>query len=112
MIIEAKVIEYLSQKLNIPVSAEDPEDKPDEFVTVDLIAGGETNHIEAATLSVVSHSISKLKAAVLNEKVCDDLLNITELPEISSCKIGGKSSDVDTATKSYRYETIFNFIFF
>jgi len=112
MIIEAEIIKYLSDIMDVPVCAETPEKMPEEYVTVNLIAGGMENHIPAATVSIVSHSVSKLEAAVLDEMVREKMLEIIELETVSSCKLGGMSNNNDTATKKYRYESIFNLIYY
>lgn len=110
--IEATVINYLKEILNIPVYAEIPEKKPKNFVIVERIDSGDKDHIKAATLSVYSYGESLYDAASLDEDVKYAMKNMIILDIVSSCKLGGGGRNNDNANKLPRYESIFNVIFY
>ena len=53
-----------------------------------------------------------LNAAVLNDKVKKAMDKMIELPEISSCKLNSDYNFTDTETKRYRYQAVYNIVFF
>ena len=112
MMIEAIIIKYLNEKLGIPTSAEIPTSRPKKFIVVEEIDRGESNHIDAATISVYSYAETIYEAAKLNEDVIDEMSNIIVLDNISSCKLGGGGRSVDKDNKLPRYEAIFNIIYY
>lgn len=108
--IEITVRKYLKTKLvDVPVfMGEVPAKAPEEYVLLTILDTGRTNYIDAATFNIESYSTTLLKSAALNQKVKEAMFNITSEPSISSSKCGGGSQNIDTATKTYCYETIFN----
>lgn len=106
--IESVVIGYLNEKLNVPVYAEEPTRKIDEYVIVQTIDNGRVNFIDACTLSIKSVSTTFENAGKLNKKVKDAMFDIIELSNVSSSKCGGGGQRIDTVTKRYTHECIFN----
>ena len=106
--IESVVISYLNSKLNVPVYAEEPTRKTAEYVTVKSIDNGRVDFIDAVTLNIVSVSTSLENAAKLNKQVKDAMYDIISLDNVSSSKCGGSGQRVDTSTKRYECECIFN----
>lgn len=106
--IESVVISYLNSKLNVPVYAEEPTRKNAEYVTVKSIDNGRVDFIDAVTLNIVSVSTSLENAAKLNKQVKDAMYDIISLDNVSSSKCGGGGQRVDTSTKRYECECIFN----
>lgn len=110
--IEKTVISYLNNKLSVPVyMGEKPTNKPQEYVVVNLMDSGRTNQIDAVTFSIESYSTSLQKAAELNVLVKNAMFDIVSVNGISSSKCGGGSQNIDTETKTYAYECIFNLIY-
>lgn len=115
--IEKIVISYLTNALGIPVYAEKPTNKPNEYVVIRLIDSGCLNHIYASTFYIEAFSTSMQKASELNMKVRDAMLGdadnygIIQIDNISACKFGGGGQNIDTATKTYAYESIFNLFY-
>lgn len=108
--IEITVRNYLKNVLNVPVYiGEEPEKKPSEYVTLEIIDRGRINMIDGATFNIVSHSTTLMKAAELNHRVKDAMYGITELDNVSSskCSAGGGQA-IDTINKRYAYECVFN----
>lgn len=110
--IEKIIISYLNNELGVPVYAEIPANPPKEFVIVHKLDGGVTNHVNEASIYFESYSDSLQKAAELNERVQALLFESVSLDEISSAKLGGEGSNIDTNTKRYRYESVFNFYYY
>lgn len=106
--IEEIIIDYLSKALSVPVYAEIPKKKSEQYIIVEKIAGGLVEKIKASSVSVYSYSSTQYKAAELDEVVRNTMLDIVSLDNISSCKVGGESRSNDVLNKEYRYETIFN----
>lgn len=109
--IETRVINYLTNKLGVSVTTEVPKSKS-EFVTIRKIDGGRVNYIDVATLSIESTSTSLFKAAELDKRVRDAMFEMVSEKDISGVNLGGNSSDNDTTSKRYAYESIFNIFYF
>lgn len=116
--IEKIVIDYLSERQDVPVYGEVPENKPQRFIVVDKIDSGRRNHIKTASIRVRSYEESMFKAAVLDDAVKDILLGddesigIIEIDDVTKAEDAGSSNDMDTQTKSYRYTSIYNFFYY
>lgn len=107
--IEKETIQYLSSNLVAPVyMGEKPINKPTEYIVVKTMDVGCSDCINAITFSIMSYSTSLLKASELNEEVKEAMFGIIGTYDISSCKLGGGSQEIDTETKEYAYESIFN----
>ena len=52
------------------------------------------------------------EAAMLNEKVKKVIGDITDLNDISSVKLNSDYNYTDTARKKYRYQAVFDFVYF
>jgi len=109
--IENTVIDYLNRVLNVPAYMEEPTRKLDEYVVVKAIDNGRVNHIDAVTLNITSYSTTMEKAAQLNKTVKDAMYNIVSLDNISSSKCGGGGQAIETSSKRYAYECIFNLFY-
>ena len=110
--IETIVLDYLSEALSVPVSMEVPEDPPDQFVVIEKTGGGEENHIKSATLAIQSVADSLYQAAVLNEAVKTAMDGISDLDSIGRSSLNSDYNFTDTATKRYRYQAVFDLIYY
>ena len=111
--LEEIIKKYLDEKLDIPVHFVKPKDKPEQYVILHRIDGGEIDHISAGTLSAVCISKSSLNDALtLSHKVKVALNQSIELHQISSAKLGGESGSVVASERGYEYELIFNFYYY
>lgn len=106
--IERKVIEYLIKKTGIPTYAEKPNKNPDEYIVIKNIDNGRTDCIDAVTISIMSYAQTLDNALALNQKVKNAMYDIVALENISKCKLGGGGQRIDTQSKTYAYESIFN----
>ena len=108
--IEKTVIEYLSNKLSVPVYMERPATVPKEFVLVQKTGSSVENLIYSATFALQSYAPSKLKAAELNELVKNAMDGIIELNEISKSKLNSDYDYTDTDNKEYRYQAVYDLV--
>lgn len=110
--IEKVLIAYLNNVMSVPVYAEKPDNPPEKYIVLQLIDGGIINKVNAATIGFNSYADTLMNASDLNEELQDALFNIIILDEISSATLGGTSRNIDTNTKAYCYESIFNFYYY
>lgn len=110
--IEKIVLDYLSTALDIPVCLEIPENPPDIFVLMEKTGSSRSNRVSRATLAVQSWAKSMADAAALNEAVKETMDNITDLDGICSCQLNTDYNFTDTTTKHYRYQAVFDLVFY
>lgn len=110
--IEIIVKDYLKSQLDVPVFLEDPGPSVKSFVLIEKIGGGEQDYINLATLAIQSYADSLANAALLNEIVKGKMRDIIELNDISSCKLDTDYNWTDTDTKRYRYQAVYNFVYY
>lgn len=107
--IEKIVLDYLSANLN-KLCYTERNGQAGEYVVIEKVGGGETNHIKRASIAVQSYADSMFKAAELNEEVKAIMEGIIELPEVSSCRLDSDYNFTDTASKKYRYQAVFDLV--
>lgn len=110
--IETIVLNYLENKLDVPVVMECITDS--EYVLIEKTGSGLENHINRATLAIQSYSDSMYNAALLNNKVKEAMLGngttsygIAELNTVYKCDVNSDYNYTDTTTKKYRYQAVF-----
>ena len=107
--IDVIIRNYLTTKLsNIAIVYEQPADRPNEYVLIQKIDGGEIDKIKASTFSIKVRFMDQYNAAVKNESVKDAMFDIITLDAISGVRQGGEYGRIDTSNKMYEYETIWN----
>lgn len=109
--IERIVIEYLNNTLGIPTYAEKPNKNPNQYIVIKNIGSGRTDCIDAVTLSIMSYAQTLDNALNLNEQVQNAMYDIVALDNVSKCKLGGGGQSIDTQSKTYAYESIFNIFY-
>lgn len=110
--IEKIILDYLNQTLPAPAYSEEPEERPARYVLIEKTGSGRENHINSATIVIQSYAESLFFAAELNENVLSAMKKAAELNEI--CRIE-KNSDynyTDTETKRYRYQAVFDIVYY
>ena len=111
--IETIILEYLSPLVGAPVYMEVPPDPPAAYVIVEKVGGRKDEHIDRATVALQSCSTESLyRAACLNEAAKRAMEAITELPDVSRCRLNSDYNFTDKKTKTYRYQAVFDLIFF
>lgn len=111
--IEKIILDYLSQKLDCPVYPELPEkDIPKRYVFFERTSGGVNNHIKSATIALQSYADSLLEAVKLNEQVKQAMDALIELPNVSRSRLNSDYNYTDTTTKKYRYQAVYDLIYY
>lgn len=105
--IEKTVLDYLAEKLDVPVFMEVPENVPSKYVLVEKTGGGMENYIFTATFAIQSIASTLAEAAELNVKAINAMLNIVNERDVSRAEYGSDYNFTDTTTKEYRYQAVF-----
>ena len=110
--IEKIVLDYLTDKLTVPVIMEKPKIVPAEYVLIEKTGSSVENHINSATVAIQSVSSNSLyDAAVLNETVKSEMDAIIELSEISRSQLNSDYNFTNTEPKEYRYQAVYDLVF-
>lgn len=110
--VEKIVKDYLQSSLGIPVRLEEEDDLGNEYVLIEKTGSSTGNHIASATLAVQSFSTSLYGAETLNERVKAAMEKIIELDDISKCELNSDYNYTDTNRKKYRYQAVFDIVYF
>lgn len=110
--IEEIAINHLSTALTVPVYMEIPENPPNKFVLVEKTGSSRTNRVNRATLAVQSWAGSLLEAAELNERVKAAMNELADIDDVSACRLNRDYNFTDTTTKHYRYQAVFDLVFY
>lgn len=108
--VELKILDYLSAALSVPVYMERPIEIPEKYVIVEKVGSTTTNYIYKATIAVQSYAPTLYMAAQLNEEVKAAVLGLLSHDDISSVVLNTDYNFTDTATKTYRYQALFNIV--
>lgn len=112
--IEKTILDYLDGELSVPVLMEQPEvpdsytNIPTEYVLIERVGGSKSNQVSSASFAVQSYSASLYEAAALDEEVREAMDGILELDDIASCRLASNYNFTNTATKQYRYQSVFD----
>lgn len=110
--IEKIMLDYLSTALDVPVYMEAPENAPESYVLIEKTGSSENNHIKEATLAIQSTAPSLYKAACLNELIKDAMDKSVSLGSIAKAKCNSDYNFTDTTTKSYRYQAVYDVVYY
>ena len=105
--IETTVLDYLRDRLGVPVTMEVPEGASGTFVVLEKTGSSRQNYIRRATLAVQSYAPTLLLAAQLDDAVIEAMLALPELDRVAACRLERDYNFTDTETKKYRYQAVF-----
>jgi len=105
--IEQYIIEYLDEKLPVPVRTEKPENAPKRYVLIDKTGSGKSNHLPEATIAFQSYAESRHEASRLNNTVKKVVEKMEELGEIRGITLNSDYNFTDTTKKQYRYQAVY-----
>ena len=105
--IETTVLDYLRDRLGVPVTMEVPEGASGTFVVLEKTGSSRQNYIRRATLAVQSYAPTLLLAAQLDDRVIEALLALPKLDRVAACRLERDYNFTDTETKKYRYQAVF-----
>lgn len=111
--IEAIIVKYLKEKLNIKVATEIPSNPPSEFLVVMATNGrAVAPNIEACMISVQAYSNTMKNASELNERVKDVMELLPELNDVTHSRLNSSGNNTDTERKRYRYQSVFDITYY
>ena len=105
--IETTVLDYLRDRLGVPVTMEVPEGASGIFVVLEKTGSSRQNYIRRATLAVQSYAPTLLLAAQLDDRVIEAMLALPKLDRVAACRLERDYNFTDTETKKYRYQAVF-----
>ena len=113
--IETTVLDYLNERLGVPVLMELPEVPsedfptfPEQFVVIQKIGATRENHVVDDSIAIQSYSlVSKYNAAALDEAVREAMDQIIILDEIGGIRLASNYDFTDMTTKRYRYQCVY-----
>lgn len=105
--IETTIRNYLISVQGVPVLM-DQQAGMDEVYIIEKTGGGERNHIRTAMLAIQSYAKTKARAAQLCEDVIAYMMSAVTLDEVASVSLNSAYDYTDTASKSYRYQAVFD----
>lgn len=108
--IEKIILDYLTEKLQVSVSLED--EPLTKYVLISRTGGGEDDLINSGTIAIQSYGESLYEAVTLNEEVKNAMAKIKELSTISRCKLNTDYNYTDTQTKKYRYQAVYDIVYY
>lgn len=108
--IEETVMKYLEQELDIPVFQE--EKNLDTYLLVGKSGTSRENYLDSAVFFIQSYAISKYEACKLNEQVKKAMDEIIKLDAVVSSKLNTDYDYTDTNKKKYRYQAIYDLVFY
>lgn len=109
--IEEIVQKFIKSK-GIPVYLEAPDEQPEEYVLIQKTGSSRDLAVNGANIAIQSIAPSKYKAACLNEKVIKVMETIIELDDVYRCDLSSDYDYTDTQKKMYRYQAVFNIVYY
>lgn len=82
------------------------------FVIIEKTGGSLDQHIRRATVVIQSYGASLYQAANLNTQIIALMEDIVLLPEISACELNSDYNFTDTTKKEYRYQAVYDLVYF
>ena len=110
--IEEIIRNYLLPLLAVPVYVDIPAEPPASYVSIERTGGGEVEHIREATIALQSYGTRKSAAATLHETVMSAMNGLITLDRISACDLNAEYDFTDTETKRYRYQAVYNIVYY
>lgn len=109
--IEAILIDYLGNALDVPVYVMLPDEIPaGAFLVLDRTATDKTNHVVGYDMAVQSYGDTALAAATLNEQVISAMDDLITLDSIASCRLNTSYMFTDITRKRPRYQATFSIV--
>lgn len=112
--IEVNLLNFLKDKIDgVDILTEmQAKTAPKTYILIEKVGSSRSDHIEYPIVNFKSVSTTMAKAAALNEQVKQALETLEGYEGIASATINSDYSDTNTATKEYRYCTVFQFTYY
>lgn len=82
------------------------------FAIVERTGGGTENLLRHATVAIQSYGASLYLAASLCEQVVAAMEGIVARPEVAACELNSDYNFTDTTKKLYRYQAVFDIVYY
>lgn len=105
MDIEREVALMLKERVGVPVVLEVPRDRPDEFVSVELLGGG-SGMFDQARLAVQSWARTRLRARQIASEVERAAADLDEHPNLFGPSVDDTYRFPDPDSGQARYQTV------
>ena len=110
--IEKRIRDFLLTKLTAPIYVDVPANPPDEYVVIERTGGGEDEHIRSAMIAIQSYGKRRLAAGSLHESVLAAMKSLNVRNDVSACQLDAEYDFTDTTTDRYRYQAVFNVVYY
>ena len=112
--IEETVMHYLEEELSVPVALEVPEISCGQYVVIQKTGGAERGvEMRTAVMAVQSFGDTLYDAAALNERVLNSMAEIQYAENsVIRCELNSNYNYTDLETKRYRYQAVFDLVYF
>ena len=112
--IEKTILNALQRGTGVPGYMEIPENTPQYYIVIEKTGGGQRGHEQrTATVAVQAYAPTLEEAARLNEEILNIMRELQfEEDEVISCELNSDYNYTDQRTKRYRYQAVFNLVYF
>lgn len=110
--IEKIVLDFLNNNLTAPAYMEEQREEKERFVLVEKVGSSDEDFIKSATITIQSFAPTMFDAASLNEEVKATIREIVSLPQIVDISLNSDYNYTDTNQKRYRYQAVFDVIYY
>lgn len=110
--IETIIFDYLNDTMQVPAYMEEPERPPAEYLRIELLGASITDHVKSAVIGVQSYGSSLFRAASISHEAVGKMLDSIALNQISKCKLNSEYNFSDEKTHRYRYQAVFDIVYF
>lgn len=112
MSIEAFLVDFLGNRLSVPVSGDIPAPRPACFVTIEQTGSRHLNHINSADIAIQSWAETRAEALTLNQQVVDAMEEALAEVMISRCQLQSYYNFPDLSSKTPRYQAVYEVVHF
>lgn len=111
--IEVLLKNFIDQNLDYPAYMEVPNTPPDNFFVIEKVGGSREEQIDSAMVAIQTYAPSLYQTAQNCNVMIDSILNdFITCPEVSSVKLNSSYNYPDTATRRYRYQSLFEIYYY
>lgn len=110
--IEKTILDYLESVLTVRVVMEEPKDPPKEYVRIEKQGSSCIDQVKSAVFAFQSYGASMYDAALINEMVVEAMKQAATVPEIAKSSLNSDYCFTDEATHRYRYQAVFDIVYF
>jgi len=104
--IEKTYLDYLTERLDVPVYMEEPEDPGASYVVIQKTGSSIVSRVRSATFAVRSYGATLYDAANLSDQVITETLAMNPFNGVFSAESVSDYEYSNTQTKQYRYQAV------